>query len=42
MRLFGVRGRRNLAFPLPPTGHVAAERAIEAQVCLRSYPIYYR
>lgn len=29
----------------PPSfqaGHVAAERAIEAQVCLRSYPIYYR
>lgn len=27
----------------PPSqaGHVAAERAIEAQVCLRSYPIYY-
>lgn len=40
--LFGDRGRRKVAFPLPQAGHVAAERAIEAQVCLRSYPIYYR
>lgn len=42
IRLFGFWGRCNLAFSLLQTGHVAAERAIEAQVCLRSYPIYYR
>lgn len=40
-RLFGGQGPRKVAAPLPQPGHVAAERAIEAQVCLRSYPIYY-
>lgn len=41
-RLFGGRSLRKVAHPLPQPSHVAAERAIEAQVCLRSYPIYYR